>query len=68
MSETNDLFSVVSPHLLRALDRERTDKEVAALFAIEPAQARAWLKRLVAEKRIRKLSKPVRYVAVARLF
>lgn len=67
--ETLDLLDLVAPRILKVLERETSEKQLAELLGIVPAQARAWLKRLVGDGRIRKLKKPVRYVAsTPRLF
>jgi hypothetical protein len=39
---------------------------LAEHFAIELAQVRAWLQRAIEDRMVKKLSKPVRYVAVTR--
>ena len=44
------------------LESPMKDTEIAAALAITNAQAKAWLKRLVDEGHLSKLSKPVRYV------
>ncbi|HEY3053291.1 MAG TPA: hypothetical protein VGK04_07885, partial [Thermoanaerobaculia bacterium] len=64
-AESLDLFDLVAPRIVKALERDTTDKQLAERLGIELAQARAWLKRLVADGRARKLKKPVRYVASA---
>lgn len=61
-----DLFVVVWPYLEEALQTERTDRELADHFEIELAQIRAWLQRAIEGRMVKKLSKPVRYVAVTR--
>ena len=63
------IFDLVAPHILKSLEKEKSDKEIAELLDLETKQARAWLQRLVADGRVRKLKKPVRYVAATpRLF
>lgn len=59
-----DLFTIVWPYLEEALQTERTDRELADHFAIELVQVRAWLQRAIEGRMVKKLSKPVRYVAV----
>jgi predicted Rossmann fold nucleotide-binding protein DprA/Smf involved in DNA uptake len=58
-----DVFDVVAPHILRALQGGKTDKELAEALHLELTQMRAWLKRLVADGRVTRMKKPVRYVA-----
>ena len=57
------LFASARELLLRYLDVPRTDADVAQGFDVRRQQARSWLKRLVADGAIEKLSKPVRYRA-----
>jgi predicted Rossmann fold nucleotide-binding protein DprA/Smf involved in DNA uptake len=52
---------------IRAFCRDpRTAHEIAAAFAIEHAQANAWLARAVKEGALQKRTKPVRYVVTVR--
>jgi len=62
-----DAFEVVLPDLLLALAVPGTDKEIEQALGVVPAQAKAWLKRACDEGHVRKLSRPVRYVAVQNL-
>ena len=57
------LLAVVRQILLRELIEARDEKQIAALLAVGKPQAKAWLKQLVAEGALQKLSKPVRYRA-----
>jgi len=63
-SPTDDAYTIVLPALLTALVQPKSEKIVAESFGLVPAQAKAWLKRACDEGRIRKLGRPVRYVAV----
>lgn len=63
-NEPHDLFTVVWPYLEQELLIERTDRELADLFGIELVQVRAWLQRAIERRMVRKLNKPVRYIAV----
>lgn len=58
-----DLFEIVLPHLEQALVAPQTEDEVAKILHIEPKQARVWLKRATEVGRVKRLQKPVRYVA-----
>lgn len=58
-----DAFEVVLPDLLRALAEPGTEKQIEQALGLVPAQAKAWLKRACEEGYVRKLSRPVRYVA-----
>ena len=57
------LFAIARELLLPYLAVSRTEAEVAEGFDVRRHQARSWLKRLVADGAIEKLSKPVRYRA-----
>lgn len=59
----HDAFKVVLPDLLLALAELGTEKHVEQALGVVPAQAKAWLKRACDEGHVRKLSRPVRYVA-----
>jgi DNA processing protein len=54
------LFDTVR-RLLERLDQPKTDKEIADELNVKLAQAREWIKRLVKEGTLQKLSKPTRY-------
>lgn len=58
-----ELWSAVSRILCRELVEPRQEGEIAALLGVSKTQARAWLKRLLAETLIEQVpkSRPVRY-------
>jgi predicted Rossmann fold nucleotide-binding protein DprA/Smf involved in DNA uptake len=58
-----DAFVVVLPDLLLALAEPGTEKNIEQALGVVPAQAKAWLKRACDEGHVRKLNRPVRYVA-----
>jgi len=63
-----DSLQFILPYIVESLqEAERTDKELAELFKTNLAQMREWLKRAMQLRKIRKLSKPVRYVAESQL-
>lgn len=63
-----DSLQFILPHIVESLQEvERTDKELAELFKANLKQMREWLKRSVQLRKIKKLSKPVRYVAESQL-
>jgi len=63
INDQRDLFAIVWPYFEQELQTERTDRELAELLEIELAQVRAWLQRAIERHMIKKLSKPVRYIA-----
>ena len=66
-----DLFTIILPYLEQALSTPRTDREVATLLSIELKQAQTWLQRAVQTGHVKKLKKPVKYIAhihIASLF
>ena len=63
-----DSLQFILPHIVESLqEAERTDKDLAKLFKTNLTQMREWLKRSVQLNKIKKLSKPVRYVAESQL-
>jgi predicted Rossmann fold nucleotide-binding protein DprA/Smf involved in DNA uptake len=58
-----DAFEAVLPDLLLALAEPVTEKNIEQALGVLPAQAKAWLKRACGEGHVRKLNRPVRYVA-----
>lgn len=58
-----DAYSLVLPALLRMLREPQDERSVADRLGVVPAQAKVWLKRAVDEGKVRKLKKPVRYIA-----
>lgn len=59
------LFATVRT-LLEQLDTPKTDKEIAKDLNVKPVQAKEWIKRLVKEGVLEKLSKPTRYRSTKR--
>jgi predicted Rossmann fold nucleotide-binding protein DprA/Smf involved in DNA uptake len=60
ISPAEQLFSTVRS-LLSQLDQPRTDKEIAAELEVTTGQVKEWLKRLVKDGTLEKLSAPTRY-------
>ena len=58
----DDAYSHVWPLLLKVLEQPQEEQGIAKSLNVLPGQARAWLKRAVAEGTVKKLAKPVRYV------
>ncbi|NDJ15844.1 NADAR family protein [Myxacorys almedinensis] len=63
----DSLQFVLLPIVEKLQESEHTDKELAKLFTTNLKQMRDWLKRAVELGKVRKLSKPVRYVAESQL-
>lgn len=63
--QPRDAFAAVLPDLLLALAEPGTERNIEQSLGVVAAQAKAWLKRACNEGHVRKLSRPVRYVAVA---
>lgn len=59
-----DLFEVVWPHIEQQLLTEKTEQELADHLNLHLKQLRIWLKRALDMDRVKKLTKPVRYVKV----
>jgi predicted Rossmann fold nucleotide-binding protein DprA/Smf involved in DNA uptake len=59
---TPDLFDIVWPHVAAALKKPKTPAELASSFNVTKTQMDHWLKHALKEKRVKKLTKPVRYV------
>jgi len=63
-----DSLQFILPHLVESLqEAPRNEKELAQLFKTNLSQMRDWLKRAVQLGKIKKLSRPVRYVAESQL-
>jgi predicted Rossmann fold nucleotide-binding protein DprA/Smf involved in DNA uptake len=60
LSPAEQLFATVRT-LLERLDVPKTDKEIADELNVKPVQAKEWIKRLIKEGCLQKLSKPARY-------
>lgn len=58
-----DAYGLVIRSIVEYCAAPRTPEDVTAAFALERAQAKAWLARAVEEGRLRKRARPVRYEA-----
>lgn len=56
-----DIYEAVLPFILQNLETPKDDKSLAESLEIQVGQMRAWLKRAVAEGKIRKNKRPVTY-------
>ena len=61
----DELFTKVRELLLAYTATPKTESEVAEQLAVQKPQARTWLNRLAVEGAVEKLSKPVRFRAIA---
>jgi predicted Rossmann fold nucleotide-binding protein DprA/Smf involved in DNA uptake len=59
-----DLFEIVWPYLEQQLSTEKTEPELAEILQLHPLQLRLWLKRALEMGKIKKLTKPARYIHV----
>lgn len=57
----SSVYHAVLPFILSRLDTPTTADELANTLEVNKTQLNVWLKKAVEEKKIRKLSKPVRY-------
>lgn len=63
-SGADALFNLASIEIYKLLEEPKNDQEIAEELQIEKKQAKAWLEKLVEEKKLKKLSRPVRYAAI----
>ena len=69
LTPAEKLLATVEELLLPYLAEPRTEADVAEAINVQKLQARSWLKRLVDDGRIERLSRPVRYrIATPSLF
>ena len=60
-----DVYVHALPAMLDVLREPRNERSFAEALHVPPGQAKAWLKRAVAEGKLRKVGRPVQYVAVS---
>ena len=56
-----DIYQAVLPFILQQLKQPKDDKSLAESLEVQIGQIRAWLKRAVAEGKVKKNNKPVTY-------
>ena len=56
------LYDAVLPEILSVLNEARTADELSHQLQVAKGQLQSWLKRAVTDNKVRKLSKPVRYI------
>ena len=59
--EPQDIYQAVLPLILQQLKQPKDDKSLAESLEVQIGQMRAWLKRAVAEGKVKKNKKPVTY-------
>ena len=62
LAPADALFATARTLIIQQLNTEKTETAVAEALGIQPAQAKAWLVRLVEEGALEKRTRPVRYV------
>lgn len=55
------VYEAVLPHILNRLEKPLTVEKLAEALDVQKAQLNIWLKKAVDEKKVKKLSRPVRY-------
>lgn len=61
-TDSYDLYYIVWPYIEKVLIEPKTTLELCESFKINKSQMNEWIDRALKEKRIKKLTKPVRYV------
>ncbi|NJO17514.1 MAG: DNA-processing protein DprA [Thioploca sp.] len=64
LNQPFDLFEIILPYLEQQLSTEKTESELAEIFNLHPLQLRLWLKRALAMGKVKKLTKPARYIHI----
>jgi DNA processing protein len=62
VTPADELFETVRRLIVRLLESPKAEAEVAGELNVSGPQARAWLKRLIADGQVEKSKQPVRYV------
>lgn len=65
LEENYDAFSIILPYIEKALSVERTRDEIAEMFKLPKSLVGDWLKEAEKLGRIKKLPRPVRYIAAS---
>lgn len=63
--EVRDDYVDALPAILYALREPRSERSLHEALHVTPSQGKAWLKRALAEGKVRKLARPVQYVVVS---
>lgn len=59
-----DVYSIVWPYIKKALSEPKSQTELCELLDVRKVQLNDWLKRAINEKKVKKLSNPVRYTLI----
>lgn len=59
-----DLYNHVIDIILKLLKEEKNIEQISETLKVNKAQTSVWIKRGIEEEKIKKLSKPVRYIAI----
>jgi len=62
-SSPKDIYEAVLPFILNHLEQPKDAKSLAQALSVQQKQIQDWLNRAVAEGKVRKIKKPVAYVA-----
>ncbi|ACK71611.1 conserved hypothetical protein [Gloeothece citriformis PCC 7424] len=65
LPEVYDAFYIILPYLEQQLHTEHTIQDLAEIFKVRPVQIKDWLEQGVKLGKIKKLSKPVRYISTS---
>ncbi|ERT04848.1 macro domain protein [Lyngbya aestuarii BL J] len=64
-NENYDAFFIILPYLEKALSTERTQEEISEMFKLPKSLVNNWLKEAERLGKVKKLTHPVRYIAVS---
>ncbi|HZK26849.1 MAG TPA: DNA-processing protein DprA [Thermoclostridium sp.] len=57
-----DIYNIVWPYIEKELIHPKNSEELSEIFKLKKSQVDEWLKRAVEEKKIKRLTRPVRYI------
>ena len=60
--EKIDLFPIIWPYMKKVLKKARSKEQLSELLNINKAQLSIWLDRAISENKVKKITRPVRYV------
>lgn len=59
-----DIYTIVWPHIEKQLTEPKSGEELSEVFNLKKSQVDEWLKRAIEEEKIKKLTRPVRYMII----